>query len=208
MITTSPPAGDRPSGAKVDARVARTREAVLASAVDVLLEQGWDQVTHARVARAAGCSKVTVYTHWPERADLLREALARVGEVVHHVPVGDLRSDLVGELRAFRAALVEHRLDRVLAVLADRREAVPELREVRARFVADGERVIREIIAPVVGGAAREAVVAMLNGAMVYAVSLGAQPPDDHVIDAMADVVVAAVAAEQSARAPRLPPVR
>ncbi len=193
MVTAKPPGTSATDGARVDARVLRTREVVLSSAVDVLLEHGWDQVTHARVARAARCSKVTVYTHWPERVDLLRDAFARVGDVVHHEPIGDLRADLVGELRAFRTALVEHRLDRVLAVLADRSEALPELRAVRERFVADGERVVRRILEPVAAGAQHEAMVAMLNGAMVYSVSLGGAPPGDDVLDAIADAVVAAL---------------
>lgn len=186
------PSDDAPP-ARMDARVARTRSSVQDAAVIILLEEGWDQLTHARVAQVAGCSKVTVYAHWPERVDLLRDAFTRVGDVRHHVPTGDLRHDLAAELRSFRTALVEHRLDRVLAVLADRGGSVPELHAVRERFVADGERMMRQILAPVTSGPRHEAAVLMLCGAMIHAVSLHGRPPSDAVIDAAVDLVVSAL---------------
>lgn len=174
----------------VDPRVLRTRNDVLGAAIRLLLDEGWDAVTQPRVARAAGYSKATVYAHWPERADLVRDALARFGDMPHHEPTGDLRADLIGELVSFREGMIRHRLDRVLAVLAERSPAVPELVEMRTAFVADGERPMRERLATVLSGARLEAATVMLCGLVLDAALLHGTPPADDVIEAAVDLVL------------------
>ncbi len=161
----------------MDARVVRTRNDVLRAAIDVLVQEGWEAVTQPHVARVAGYSKATVYAHWPDRAALLTDAFSRFGEMPHHEPTGDLRTDLVGELTSFRTALVEHRLDRALAVLADRAPAVPELRAVRAAFVEDGERPLRALLSTVTDGARLEAATLMVCGAVLHSVLMHGAPP-------------------------------
>lgn len=178
---------DREQRAGVDPRVVRTRNDVLAAAMTVLLDEGWDAVTQPNVARRAGYSKGTVYTHWPERIDLLRDVLAGYGEPHHHVPTGDLRADLVGELTAFRTTLIEHDLARILAILAERSWAVPEIVAIRDRFVADGERPIRELLATIAAGTDLEAVTLMLLGLVLDAVLLHGTPPQDAVVEAAVD---------------------
>ncbi|MEO0605338.1 MAG: helix-turn-helix domain-containing protein, partial [Myxococcota bacterium] len=90
-----------------DPRVVRTHGAVLRAAADLLLSEGWDHVTHARVARAAGFSRATVYNHWPSRTDLLRAAFEHIGAVEHTPSTGDLRADLVAELDLYRRVLID-----------------------------------------------------------------------------------------------------
>ena len=179
----------------VDPRVARTRSDVLAAAITMLIDDGWDAVTQPNVARAAGYAKGTVYAHWPERIDLLRDAFARYGELQmpHHVPTGDLRTDLVGELISFRTAFVEHRLDRALAILAERSSAISEMVEIRDAFVQDGERPIRRLLATVAADAELEAATLMLCGLVLDAVLLHGAPPDDTVIEAAVDHVLGGV---------------
>lgn len=180
--------------ANVDARILRTREDVRRTSVEVLVEEGLDGLTQPNVARRAGYSKATVYAHWPERFDLVREAFEALGAMPHHEPTGDLRSDLVGELRSFRAAMQEHRLDRVLAVLAEGSSVRAELAPIRDRFVADGERPIRLVLSRHLRGARLDAAVLMLCGAIVHSVLLRGVLPSDAVIDRAVDAVVALVA--------------
>ncbi|CAA9242901.1 MAG: hypothetical protein AVDCRST_MAG41-1538 [uncultured Corynebacteriales bacterium] len=174
----------------VDPRVLRTRNDVLRTAIEILVADGWDAVTQPRVARAAGYSKATVYAHWPERADLVRDALARFGDMPHHEATGDLRTDLIGELVSFRQGMLEHRLDRVLAVLAERAPSVPELVDVRTAFVADGERPMRERLGTVLSGARLEAATVMLCGLVLDAALLHGAPPTDEVLAAAVDLVL------------------
>ncbi len=182
---------DRP----VDARIVRTRNDVLEAVIDVLVEEGWDAVTHPNVARRAGYSKATVYAHWPERLDLLRDALARFGDMPHHVPTGDVRADVIGELVSFRDALVEHRLDRVLVALADQAMTNPEVVEIRDAFVDDGARLIGEILEPVASGPAHLAAVTMVCGAVLYSSLLQGVALDDDVIEQVADIALGGLTA-------------
>jgi AcrR family transcriptional regulator len=177
----------------LDARIVRTRHDVLHAAIDIVVTEGLDALTQPNVARRAGYSKATVYAHWPDRLDLVREAFALLGEMPHHVPTGDLRADLVGELHSFRRAMEEHRLDRVLGVLAERSTALPELVPIRDRFVAEGERPIRMLLARHLRGARLDAAVLMLCGAIVHAALMRGDRPSDAVIARAVDAVVAMV---------------
>lgn len=179
-----------PTPSPTDPRVVRTRNNVLDAAITVLVDEGWDALTHPRVAAVAGYSKATLYSHWPTRLELVRDAFAHFGGMPHHDPTGDLRADLVGELRSFRSAMVERRLDRAISVLMELITAVPELADVREQFVADGERVIRGILAPYADGARLEAATVMLCGAVVHTTMLQARQISDDVVDAAVDLVV------------------
>ena len=84
----------------VDPRVTRTRHAVLAAAREVLLDEGWEGVTLGRVAERSGYARTTLYRHWPQRLDLLRDLIREEARLAHTTPMGDLRDDLVAELEA------------------------------------------------------------------------------------------------------------
>jgi AcrR family transcriptional regulator len=167
----------------LDPRVVRTRTDVLHAALDVLVDEGWDAVTHPHVARRAGYSKATLYAHWPDRLALVRDAFATFGQMPHGTPVGTLREDLVVELRSFRAAMLEHRLDRALAVLAERTPAVPELGPVRDAYVADGERPLRERLGPLLDPVGVDVAVHHLCGGVLHAALMHGAPPSDEFID-------------------------
>lgn len=177
----------------VDARIVRTRNDVLRAAIDVLVREGWEAVTQPHVARVAGYSKATVYAHWPDRVALLTDAFSHFGEMPHHEPTGDLRTDLIGELVSFRSAMVEHRLDRALVVLAERASVGQEVTAIRDAFVEDGERPLRLLLAPVLEGDALDAAVLMLCGAVLHGVLMHGHPPGDEVIALSVDTVLAAL---------------
>lgn len=181
----------------VDPRVVRTRNDVLRAALRVLIDEGWESVTHPRVARVAGYSRTTVYTHWPTRTGLIVDAFTRLAEVPHHTPTGDLRTDLIKEVTTFRSAMVEHRLDRALAVLVDHTASVAELVEVRNKLVADGERIVRKLLEPVLHGAELEAATLMLCGAVLHAALMHGQPPGDDVIESIVDLTLGGLGWEQ-----------
>src|SRR6266566_1989586 len=58
-----------------DPRAARSREAILAAAYDLLAREGPGAITHQRVAQQAGVGRATVYRHWAAPEDLLRDVL-------------------------------------------------------------------------------------------------------------------------------------
>jgi AcrR family transcriptional regulator len=69
-----PNRGDR-GGSKTRARIAEV-------ARELFLERGFDEVTIAEVAAAAGVSKVTVFSHFERKEDLLLDRLPDVVDIV------------------------------------------------------------------------------------------------------------------------------
>ena len=183
----------------MDPRVVRTRSDVLQAAVDVLVDEGWDAVTHPHVARVAGYSKATLYAHWPDRLALVRDAFATFGQMPHAAPVGTLREDLLIELRSFRTAMEEHRLDRALAVLAERAPAVPELAPIRDAYVADGERPLRERLGPLLEPAAVDVAVHLLCGGVLHAALMHGRTPSDDFLARTVEAVLLGFALDPAA---------
>jgi len=123
-----------------------TRTAILNAARQVLFDEGWEALSHQRVAEVAGVGRATVYRHWPQRVQLLQDACSLEVLVMHAEPSGDLRADLLGELEAMRHELQVRRAGRVLIALADRALWEPEIAEVKRRFVGEGLSALRTIL--------------------------------------------------------------
>jgi hypothetical protein len=87
------------------------------------------------------------------------------------------------------------RLDRALTVLADLAASNAELAEVRDRLVADGERVLRQVLASRPDDPEREAALLMLCGAVLYSALLHGRLPGDDVIGASVDIVLRGLSA-------------
>ncbi|HEY0934420.1 MAG TPA: TetR/AcrR family transcriptional regulator [Trebonia sp.] len=184
------PTQDDVASQPLDARVIRTRNDILRAAVDVLTGEGLDAVTHHRLAEVAGYSRATIYKHWPTRDALFLEAFSNRPSGAHSVPAGDLRADLISELTMFRLGMERHRLDRALAALASLSTSVPGLAEVRDRLIAEGERVLLELLTPVARGAQLEAAMRMLSGSVLQSALLHGYLPSDEVIAATVDLLL------------------
>ena len=87
----SAPDRTRPGG-----RTAQVTDRLLAATIDLIAHGGVAAVTYEAVARAAGSSRATVYRKWPDREDLVRDALRRFADSSVLVPdTGDIRADIV-----------------------------------------------------------------------------------------------------------------
>jgi AcrR family transcriptional regulator len=82
-----------------DPRAARSREAILAAAFDLLAREGPGAITHQRVAQQAGVGRATVYRHWAAPEDLLRDVLLSAELPFFATPALPLRPWLRAELR-------------------------------------------------------------------------------------------------------------
>jgi AcrR family transcriptional regulator len=177
-------------GQPLDPRVVRTRNDILRAAIDVLIDEGLDAVTHQRLAEVAGYSRATIYKHWPTREALFVDAFSYRPSGEHHVPTGDLRADLIAELTMFRLDMERRRLDRVLAALAALSTSVPALATVRDKLVADGERVLLQLLTPVAQGTELQAAVGMLSGSVTQSALIYGRLPSDEVIAATVDLLL------------------
>jgi AcrR family transcriptional regulator len=184
--------GPNPSDPVEDARVARTRADVGRAALEVLTQEDWEAVTHARVAEKAGYSKTTLYTHWPSKSDLVAMALDAVGELPHHDRTGDMRSDLIDELVLFRTAIRDMRLDRILLAMAQS-AGVEEMFRIREDFNRRGQHLVRDMLAEVFSGPRLEAAVSMISGVVACPTIMFGELPDDDVIAAAVDIVLSSV---------------
>jgi AcrR family transcriptional regulator len=93
---------------------------VLEAARRLLVEEGPDAVTALRVSEATGIARTTIYRHWPEREDLLRDTIA-IDEPDSHVELtGDTRADLVAMLSHMAERVGHRRSARMMAVAIER----------------------------------------------------------------------------------------
>jgi AcrR family transcriptional regulator len=187
------PKTDESMVGSVDPRVVRTRNDILHTTLQVLIDEGWDAVTHQHVAEVAGYSKATIYNHWRSRTELIRDAFMQLRAMPHHVPTGDLRTDLIKEVTTFRTAMEDQRLDRALAVLVNLSDSDTELDEVRDKMVTDGEYLVRELLAPHLQGTDLEAATLMLCGAILHGAMMHGAPPVDGVIASAVDITLRAI---------------
>ncbi|MEJ2871072.1 TetR/AcrR family transcriptional regulator [Actinomycetospora sp. OC33-EN08] len=87
--------GGRPRDASRDA-------AIVAAALDVLSEHGYERMTMDQVARRAGAGKATLYRRWPSKAELVAHAVAQFDRTptLEDLPdTGTLRGDLLALMR-------------------------------------------------------------------------------------------------------------
>jgi AcrR family transcriptional regulator len=76
-------------------RSARSRQAILDSALELYQERGLAGMTMEGIARHAGVGKQTIYRWWPSKAAVLLEALeVRANPTVDFPDTGDLLADL------------------------------------------------------------------------------------------------------------------
>ena len=185
------PADRTSGGSSQDARVGRTRADISRAALQVLVDEGCEALSHAHLAEVAGYSKTTLYAHWPARIDLIMLALDALGEMPHQERSGDLRADIVGELQVFRQAVTDLRLDQILSVMAQW-ASVEEMARVRDRINTDGQRPLREMLSEVFAGAELDAAVSMLSGVVACPSLMFGTLPGDDVINSAVGLVLSA----------------
>ncbi|KFU75289.1 DNA-binding transcriptional regulator, AcrR family [Amycolatopsis lurida] len=91
----------RPGG-----RTARVRAKILTATVELLARDGVSAFKYEEVADRAGVHKTSVYRNWPDRNDLVIEALSRhADQQIPLADTGDLRTDVADFLLALAAEL-------------------------------------------------------------------------------------------------------
>ncbi|MET9590018.1 TetR/AcrR family transcriptional regulator [Streptomyces sp. NPDC006516] len=104
-------AGDvEPGSVRPGGRTARVRESVLRAAGDALVEQGFDRLDLADVARRAEVGKTTVYRRWSTTAGLVADLLTDMAEQsVPRTDTGSLDEDLKANARLVVRTLTDPR---------------------------------------------------------------------------------------------------
>lgn len=98
--------GDRPPTRRPGGRNARVRAQILAATAELVARDGIAGFRYEEVAEAAGVHKASVYRNWPDREELVVEALLRYAEDLASVAdTGDIHRDLVDFLVALAGGL-------------------------------------------------------------------------------------------------------
>lgn len=171
-----------------DARVAQTRQLILAAARQILLAEGQEAVTPTRLANLTGVSRSTIYRNWDEPADIIFEATAADTQVPPFSPSGDTRADVISYLGALRSML-ESTQATLLATRVDRAEHDADT-AATLRAVADGRR---DLIRDLLGHTSSDfgAWHALLVGPLFYQRFMARQPVTDDLIRLVAEAYVA-----------------
>jgi AcrR family transcriptional regulator len=176
----------------IDPRVVRTRRDVVGVTTALFLAEGWTAVTHAEVARRAGYSKATVYSHWPTRLDLVRASVGQIcASAEHPLPTGDLRADLVRELVTFADALSHGHLDRVLGGILERAGSDPRVDELRKQLYEEGTRSLEAILQAHLPSTAVGPSLVLLAGAVLVKVAFEGSQATNGFIEDLVDRVLA-----------------
>ncbi|AWT47245.1 MULTISPECIES: TetR/AcrR family transcriptional regulator [Streptomyces] len=107
---------------------------------EILLGEGIADLTFERVARLSGVSKTTLYKWWPSKGALALDGYFHaVEETLAFEDTGDIRADLLSQLRAFARVMTATPAGRVVTELIGQSQTDEDL-AVAFRSLYSGER--------------------------------------------------------------------
>jgi AcrR family transcriptional regulator len=182
----------------LDPRAARSRIAMLDAARKMLVAEGWDSITHMKVAAAAGVGRATAYRHWPTTTELRLEAASLETESTRPVHTGDVRVDVIAELRGLRSALTERGLKPLLLLITERATYDEEFRKIRQQLHKRGVGPIRAVLRDAVRRGDLhthvdvDEMLSLLAGPIIFEIVMRDRAFPDRRISALADMVLTA----------------
>lgn len=162
---------------------------------ELLLAEGIADLTFERVARAAGVSKTTLYKWWPSKGALALDGYFHaVQDTLAFPDTGDIRADLIAQLRAFAEVMTRTPGGRILAELIGESQTDKELatayRELystqRRRLAAQRLRGAVEL-GQLRAGIDVQVVVDQLWGAVYHRLLIPDEPVSDEFVVALVD---------------------
>jgi AcrR family transcriptional regulator len=172
---------------------ADVRADVLEAVGAILLDEGMAGLTFERVARTASVSKTTLYKWWPSVGALALDGYFHaVEDRLAFADTGDLRADLLGQVRAFAEVMTRTPGGRVLAELIGRSQTDPDLAEAYRRLYSAERRrlAVLRLRAAQDAGQLREdvdpqVVIDQVWGAVYHRVLIPDEPVTEEFVDAL-----------------------
>jgi AcrR family transcriptional regulator len=194
-ITTTRPRG-RP-------RSAKSQKAILAAAIEILLEHGLNSMSMDDVAKRANVSKATIYRWWASKELLAMDALATEWALPtpsSGLNTGSLRGDLLARLRPWLRQLKLKPYERIIAGLLAQTQTDPEFAKLyREHFVAPRRDETRMLLLQAIDrgeiGADTnlELTLDLLYGPIYHRLLHGHAPLSDGFAAQVIDAVIAAI---------------
>jgi AcrR family transcriptional regulator len=129
---TVKPGTDRPAE-----RVRRSKESVLQTTCQLLMESGLSGVSVDEVSKRSGVAKTTIYRHWPSRTELLLNACSNIGSKFDIPDTGNLKKDLAELASSITALLRSKNFSSVLPSVIDAAERDEQVAALHARMHAE-----------------------------------------------------------------------
>lgn len=130
----------------------RTRDAIASTAFHLFAERGFDRVTVAEVAEAAGVSVKTVFNYFPTKEDVFfDEVPQRRAALIAAVTDRGTGESVPKALRRLQLAQCERMAHPDFAIFARIIEESPHLQTKELEVMADFEHVLAETLEEVVG---------------------------------------------------------
>jgi AcrR family transcriptional regulator len=168
--------------------------AILDAAVHLLSTQGYARMSMDAVAARAGVSKATIYLRYAGKADLATAAIAHLRETGRPEPTGDLRADLLAQLRQARRNAERVTVMALVGTCLSEERHTPELlRLFRERIMQPRRAIYRRLIddalaqGRIAAAADPDTVVDLISGAYQARYLAGDPFPDgweERVVDA------------------------
>jgi AcrR family transcriptional regulator len=128
---------DRPPTRRPGGRTARVRAQILAATAELVARDGIAGFRYEEVAELAGVHKTSVYRNWPDREDLVVEALLQyTNDLASVADTGELRRDLVDFLMAIAEGLGRPTV-RALALATEAAHESPAVRRAVTRILEE-----------------------------------------------------------------------
>ncbi|MCL3819980.1 TetR-like C-terminal domain-containing protein [Aeromicrobium wangtongii] len=169
------------------------RADVLGAVGDLLIAEGIADLTYERVSRLSGASKTTLHKWWPSRGALALDGYVHAVESALAFPdTGDIRADLISQLRAFATVMTQTAGGRVLTELIGESQtdkalatAYRELYSSRRRELA-AERLSRAVDAGQIrSGVDVQVLIDQLWGAVYHRLLIPDEPVTDEFLVAL-----------------------
>jgi AcrR family transcriptional regulator len=180
-----------------DPRVAHTRRVVLGAAMDLLRSDGYEAVTPVRISEATGVARTTIYRHWPDRRELIADAIELHKPDWHIESSGDLRTDLTTYLQRVVARLAAGPLPPMFVTLIERAEHDEEFEQLHCRLAGRRSQPLVAVLDAAVergelpADLDRSAAVALIDGPVLFRRLVTREPLDDDFIAGVVDSFIA-----------------
>ena len=120
---------------------------MLDTALALLIERGYGEVTIEAVAAESGVAKSTIYRHWPSRLELINDAFHELKPTLPVPTEGDVRERLVAVLENLAQNVAASRWSACLPALIDAAERDPAARELNSRLARTGRQSLSGLLA-------------------------------------------------------------
>jgi AcrR family transcriptional regulator len=184
-------------------RSAKAQQAILAAAIELLLEQGLHAMSMDDVAERAGVSKATIYRWWASKELLALDALATEWAAPTPSPerdTGSLRGDLLARFRPWLRQLNRKPYGRVIAGLVAEAQTDPDFAKLyREHFVQPRRDATRPLLLRAIdrgeipADTNLEVTLDLLYGPIYHRLLHGHAPLNDRFVQQVIDAVIAAV---------------